>query len=271
MPNIIDFHTHAFPDALAEKAMAALLAESGDYKAYTNGTLSGLIRSMDASGIRTSVIANIATKPSQAAPILDWSLQIAGERILPFASVHPESPDAPGEIRRAAEAGLKGLKFHPMYQNFTVDDPGLLPLFTLIRDLNLVVLLHAGFDIAFPDDRRAEPQKIARLADSVPGIKLVAAHAGGWQDWDSVGEVLCGKDIFFDTSFFHEATEDQRRNILRRHPVDRILFGSDSPWTDQSQSLAYAESWFPETGALEKVLSLNAQSLLELGDHLANN
>ena len=66
---IIDCHTHAFPDALAERAMAQLLAETDSVTAFLDGKLSSLLASMDANNIEKSVLCSIATKPSQFEPI----------------------------------------------------------------------------------------------------------------------------------------------------------------------------------------------------------
>jgi hypothetical protein len=69
-PGITDFHTHAFPDALATRAIRALEAETDRVKARLDGRISSLLRSMDYAGIRRSVICSIATKPEQFDSIL---------------------------------------------------------------------------------------------------------------------------------------------------------------------------------------------------------
>jgi len=61
---IIDFHTHAFPDNIAERAIQKLEIKS-KAKAYLNGTIDDLLRSMDKNGITRSVLCNIATRPEQ--------------------------------------------------------------------------------------------------------------------------------------------------------------------------------------------------------------
>ena len=66
---IIDFHTHAFPDQIAEKAMQKL-QQNCIVKACLNGTLYDLLHSMDKSGIEKAVLCNIATKPDQFEAIL---------------------------------------------------------------------------------------------------------------------------------------------------------------------------------------------------------
>ena len=81
--NYIDFHTHVFPDKIATAAMNALAAESGNYRPHTDGTLQGLLDSMDRANISASLVANIATKPSQLFPVLEFCKQIKSDRIHP--------------------------------------------------------------------------------------------------------------------------------------------------------------------------------------------
>ena len=154
---IIDFHTHAFPDALAERAMARLRGESDQVRAWLDGRVSSLLESMDRAGIGRAVVCSIATKPDQFEKILAWSGQIASDRIIPFPSVHPRDPQARERIGRVAEAGFKGIKFHPYYQEFDLDDPVLMPLYDRIEQAGLILLCHTGFDVAFPRIRRADP------------------------------------------------------------------------------------------------------------------
>ncbi len=128
MRPVIDFHTHAFPDSVAEKAMTSMEAEA-DWKAVLDGRLSSLIASMDRAGVQTSVLCNIATRPKQYEPILEWSKQIRSSRIVPFPSVHPTDPDAVRKVEQVAEAGFVGMKFHPYYQDFDLDEPRMMPIY----------------------------------------------------------------------------------------------------------------------------------------------
>ena len=89
--NYIDFHTHIFPDKIAKQAMDALAAESGEYRPHTDGTLSALLGSMDRADISASLVANIATKPAQLVPILEFCKQIKSDRIHPLISFHPSN------------------------------------------------------------------------------------------------------------------------------------------------------------------------------------
>jgi uncharacterized protein len=263
---IVDFHAHAFPDALAEKAIGHL-EHGGGVKAFLDGRIASLLGSMDAAGIETSVICSIATKPEQFDPILRWSMAIASERIVPMASIHPRDPDPIGKARRVAEAGLRGIKLHPYYQGFDLDEEALFPFYRVLDELGLIVVCHTGFDFAFPRDRKADPVRIMRVLDRAPGLRFVATHMGAWDDWDEVEKHMLGKPVTMDVSLSLELLGRSRaRDMLLGHSSDRILFGTDSPWASQTETLRLVQGL--ELGAERESLLLwkNARRLLGRDD-----
>ena len=235
---VIDCHTHAFPDALAERAVPALAAEA-DVEPVLDGTVSSLLRSMDAAGIAKAVVASIATKPKQFPSILRWSESVASERILPFPSVHPSDPKVVARVRAVREAGFLGLKLHPYYQDFELDAERVFPLYEAMSDCGLVLLCHTGFDIAYPRERICDPARIAAVAERFPDLKLVTAHIGAWEDWDGVRAHMLGKPIYMECSYSLDwMPAESARELLTAHPQEYVLFGSDSPWGDQARQLA---------------------------------
>jgi len=230
---IIDTHVHAFPDALAERALASLSERAGMLSPQVEGTIAALEASMQEAQIDSAWIANIATRPNHAARILEWCQAIRAPHILPLGSLHPKSPHWEQELEAIALVGVPGIKLHPLYQGFAADDPLLLPLYRHAAKLGLFILFHAGFDIAYPNDDNASPLRLARVRDRVAGLRIIAAHLGGWNAWKDVLDCLCGSDVYFDTSFMHDATVEQRERIFAGHDCRRILFGSDSPWLNQ--------------------------------------
>ena len=236
---ITDFHTHAFPDAIAEHAMRTLLAETTNVKAWLDGRVGSLLASMDRAGIGRSVLCSIATKPEQFAKILAWSAQARSERVVPFPSFHPRDPDPCARVREIAAAGFRGVKLHPYYQDFYLDDERMTPAYRAVAGAGLVLVCHTGFDVAFPRVRRCDPQRIARVVERVPDLKLVTTHLGSWSDWDEVEKHLLGRPVHMEISYsLEELTADRARSLLSRHPAQYILFGTDSPWQDQSAALA---------------------------------
>jgi predicted TIM-barrel fold metal-dependent hydrolase len=237
-PSIIDVHTHAFPDKLAARAIAHLERQGG-IRAAIDGTVDALLASMDRAGIATAVVCSIATDPAQFGSILRWSSAIAGPRLVPFPSVHPAAADPASEVRQIAAAGFRGVKLHPEYQQFHIDDPALAELYGALAETGLIALFHAGHDIGFPDSDRASPQRLLAVHRAFPTLKIVASHLGGFRRWEEVAAHLLESGIWLDTSAtIGYAPAGLLREILLGHRPDRLLFGTDSPWADQAAEVA---------------------------------
>lgn len=261
----IDFHAHAFPDSLARTTIPAL-EKKGNVRAAGDGTVNNLLNSMDESGIDTSVLCSIATRPAQFRPILDWCNAIRSERIIPFPSFHPESPQALAEIAEIHRQGFVGVKLHPFYQDFFLDEERLRPFFAKLSDLGLIVVMHTGYDIGFPRERRADPAKIAALINRFPDLRFIATHLGAWQQWQEVHEELAGKDVYFDIAFSLEfLPREMARTIILSHSPDRVLFGSDSPWASQQETINLLKSLELDSEHEQKILGANGERLLGTG------
>jgi uncharacterized protein len=263
MKGIIDFHTHAFPDALAAKAIAAL-EKKGNVRAFLDGRIQSLLASMDSSGIGKSVVCSIATKPSQFEPIIEWSRAIRSERIIPMPSVHPADPEFAEKIRIIKSEGFKGIKLHPFYQEFDVCEDRILRMFEAICRENLVVVIHTGYDIGSPGVKGADPARIVSVSKRFPDLKLVTTHLGSMNQWQEVESLLAGRKIYMEISFSLELLGPRRaKEILLKHPKDYILFGTDSPWVDQSLALSGFMELHLRDDMNKAILHDNAQRLLE--------
>jgi predicted TIM-barrel fold metal-dependent hydrolase len=262
---IIDIHTHAFPDFLAQRAIEQLEAMSCGEKSHLDGTVSDLLRSMDQAGIAVCVLCSIATVPKQVRNIIQWSQEIASDRIIPFPSIHPDYPDFRDEIARIKDLGLRGIKMHPQYQRFSIDEDRLMPIYEAIAEHDLILTMHAGFDISFPTDPSASPDKTARVVERFPELKLIACHLGGWRQWDEVRRHLAGKDLYFETSYtIGDLPDEKILDLISLHGEDKIVFGTDSPWKDQAKSIEEINALPISDEAREKILHVNAERLLGL-------
>lgn len=262
---IIDFHTHCFPDALAPRAIATLAA-SCDCPAHTDGTIAALDASMRKNGIDRSVMLQIATKPSQNHTVNSWAIeQLAQPRIIPFGSVHPRGDDWAYQLDRLAEAGVKGIKFHPEYQDFYVDDETVFPVYAHAARLGLVVVFHAGVDIGFPPPVHCTPERVKNILRVLPEERIVLAHMGGWKMWDDVDAVLRDTRIYYDTSFCHAyLAPEKMTRLIENHGTDKILFASDSPWEDQADALDTVRRLPLDSATKRAILGDNATRLLRM-------
>jgi hypothetical protein len=237
---VFDSHTHAFPDHIAPGAMRSLVegAKWMPVRTYHDGTLSGLLSSMDRCGIRRAIMCSVATRPTQVPKITDFSASVVSERIIPFPSIHPDFPQPEAEVERIASLGLKGLKFHPQYMNCAVDDPRCIRIARAAAGANLAMVIHAGYDLAFDRDDLASPQRIRALHEALPDLRILACHLGGWERWTEALEYIAGQAIYLEPSFcFGQCPNGLLLRIIERHPPQYLLFGSDSPWSDQAGDL----------------------------------
>ena len=261
---VIDVHAHAFPDEVAGRAIQKLKAMA-DWRPVGDGTIGDLLRSMDAAGVDTAVICTIATKPEQTEGIVDWCRRVRSERILPFPSVHPQADDKPEWLKKFRDDGFRGIKLHPMYQDFTADDPQMDELYGAAADCGLIVAMHCGFDIAFATDERAAPLRIARIADRHPRLKLICTHLGGWKAWDAVEQHLLGRDMLFETSFAVRLLGLERTaDMIRRHGAGRVMFGTDWPWNAHSEDVADINALDLTDEQKQAIMGGNAARLLDL-------
>lgn len=205
----------------------------------------------------------IATKPSQFDPIFNWSKQISSDRIIPFPSLHPESQNAADLVRKISAEGFRGVKFHPYYQEFCIDEKRLFPIYEALQKEKLVVVMHTGFDLAFERERKCDPKKILNVLDAFPDLKLVTTHLGAWEDWEEVEKHLSGKKIYMEISFSLDCMpQETARRIIMNHPKDHILFGSDSPWADQGKAIELLKGLELGEELETRILRGNAQKLL---------
>ena len=261
---IIDFHTHLFPDSLAERAIASLIKGSnGIFTPVANGTKASLIKRMDEWGIDKSVIMPVLTKPSQTKTTNEWAAEISDGRIVAFGGVHPHTDDYKRDVDFVASLGLKGVKFHAEYQDFVVDSPEMLKIYDYVLSKGLMIMHHAGFDAAFPAPYKSSPKQFANIARAMRGGVIIAAHLGGQRMWDTVEEDLAGENIYIDTSMgFEYYDDDTFLRIVRAHGADKVLFGSDSPWTNAKNEIARINALPLTENEKKAILGENARRLL---------
>lgn len=281
---IVDMHTHIFPDKISADVIEKLSRVAG-IPAHTDGTLDGLKKSMDDAEINLSVILPVATNTHQVEKINSSAAELnekfSDAGIFSFGCIHPDFANVRAELSRVKNRGLKGIKIHPVYQDINLDDAKFLRIFDRAAELDLIVVTHAGLDIGFPGVIRCSPQMIRRVVDEIGNFKFVAAHMGGWKNWREVLELLSDTKIFIDTAFStgeivprsdsHWQADDlegltpaQFMTFVKIFGADRILFGTDSPWTSARSSIEFINNLPLDDDAKEKILGRNAQRLLEI-------
>ncbi len=260
---IIDFHTHCFPPLLAERALSMMSKVSGIVPSL-DGTRADLLRSMKNEGIDYTVLLPVATKTTQVPKMNNVALASNGvDNLYSFGAMHVHYEDIPGELRRLANGGIRGIKLHFDYMNVFIDSDEGISTINHAFDCGLSVLVHAGFDPISPDISYSHVERIAAMLPKLTKGTLILAHYGGLKQLDYVEKLLVGKDVYLDCSMAHNyASLAQCRRILLNHDPDKLLYGSDSPWASQHSVYEVLEKMQLGDELMEKICFRNGARLL---------
>lgn len=261
---IIDFHCHVFPSKIAEKATNHV----GDYyglQMHGNGTVESLVSSAQKDGITPRfLIHSSATKPQQVETVNDFVSEIAKDKkqFIGFGTIHKDYENHAGEIERMKNLGLQGIKLHPDFQGFFIDDEAMFGIYEIAEKNGLPLLFHVG-------DKNTDfstPVRLSKVADMFPKLKIIAAHMGGYTAWKEAVEHLYPKNnVWVDTSSTTVAlSHRQVSELIHLRGVNKVLFGSDYPIQTTAEA-AMDVMRFDLTGKeREMIFSKNAIELLGL-------
>jgi predicted TIM-barrel fold metal-dependent hydrolase len=273
---LIDCHTHAFADKIADKARDYIIEYYG-LKTNFGARFSDLIDSAREASLNALVLLTAATKPEQVHAINNWILKTLPAliktmeksphpvpQIIPFGAYHTGDKGWQSEIARLRNAKIKGIKLHPEFQGIDLADPALNDFFAEIEN-DFIVMIHVG-DRIVSDKNLSTPKKVAAIHKNFPGLKIIAAHMGGYKLWDEAYELLAGKDIYIDTSSaicYMEAS--MIKKIIKRHGTEKVLFGSDFPMKSPKEEYEFLDgfNWLT-TQEKEKIAGINCAKLLEI-------
>lgn len=258
---IIDIHTHVFPDTVADRARSSL-QQGSDIEWHGDGTVDGLIAEMDRAGIGLSVIQPVATNPGSVHKVNEWASTLCCDRIVPFGAMHPDLPDPASEIEHIRALGMQGFKLHPEFQDFTPDEARLGPMLSAAEKAGLIILFHAGADPAY-QSVRGNAEAFVRMLDAYPDLTVILAHLGGFRHWEQVRQHLVGRAVYLDTAYtLGHLPDEEFVAIVREHGIERVLFGTDAPWTDSARELDHLRTLGFNGEELDRLLWRNAAELL---------
>lgn len=233
---IIDAHAHIFPQKIAEKATKSIGSFYG-IEMMHGGTSELLLESGSRIGVSKYLVCSSATKPEQVEMINDF---ISGQCsrndcFFGFGTMHPAYHDIKGELARMHRLGLHGVKLHPDFQSFNIDDLDILPMYRAIQDAGFPILFHTG------DQRReySAPHRLRNIAVRFPELVCIGAHFGGYSQWSEAAMTLQGlPNVYFDTSStLFALSPDRAVGLIHHFGAERFMFGTDFPMWDHEGEL----------------------------------
>ena len=238
---IIDFHTHIYPDSIAAKAANDVRSFYGGLgEACVDGKVETLLHYADQAGVTDFAVLPVATKPERTRHINEFILRETAKqpRFHGFGTVHAAMDGLMNEVAFIKEHGLHGIKIHPDYQLFDIDDERMFPVYEEIQG-NLPIVFHMG-DLRYD---YSHPAKLRHVLNLFPKLQAVAAHFGGYQMRDIAREELSDTQCLFDTSsslmFMEKSVAVE---FIRHYGAERFLYGSDFPmWNPERELQRFLE------------------------------
>ncbi|MET9866254.1 amidohydrolase family protein [Streptomyces sp. NPDC006386] len=261
VPGLVDVHTHFMPERVLRKVW-----EYFD----TNGPLVGGLewpityRTAEAEraallrefGVRAFTAMLYPHKPGMAAWLNGWAVDFARRTpdCLHTATFFPE-PDAGSYVREAVEAGARVFKAHVQVGAYDPADEFLQPVWGLLAEAGIPVVVHCGSGPA--PGKHTGPEPIARVLARHPGLRLIVAHMGMPEYEEFFGLAERYDEVRLDTTMaftdFAEGLMPFPRRALPRLAAlgDRVLLGSDFPnipyrylhQLDALERLGLGEEW----------------------------
>lgn len=261
---IIDAHAHIYPDKIAVKATDAIGKFYDIEMEMTAGTAEKLIEEGSDAGVTRYVVHSVATTAHQVRSINEFIKKEIDEHkeFIGFMTLHQDltEEEVKEEVEWCVKNGFKGVKLHPDFQKFYIDEEKVEKFYRVIGD-RLPILLHMG-------DNRYEfskPNRLASVAKKYPKVKFIAAHFGGYRCWDEVDVYKGLENIYFDTcSSLPFISTKRAKELIDEFGVDKFFFATDFPMWNAKQELERFYAIDLTEKEREKILSLNVKKLLKI-------
>ena len=258
-------HAHIYPQKIADKAVDAI-GSFYDLPMQNKGFTEDLLAAEKEAGVSKVLVSSAATAPMQVTAVNSFISKEVSEHpddFIGFGTLHPYYYDIPNEVKRMKELGLKGVKLHPDFQKFAIDDPAAFNMYDCCQEAGLPILFHTG------DKRYAfsNPRRVMTVLKNFPKLKVICAHLGGYSEWREAQKVegyLGNPNVYIDTSSSIQMMDKRTAlKIIRKHDINNVFWGSDYPmWNPKTELENFMKIRLTDDER-EKILSLNAINFLK--------
>lgn len=264
---IFDAHCHIFPEKIAAKA-SVNIGRFYDLHMDFDGSVKTLMELYARAGVDKCLVQSVATSPAQVRSINDFISESVKEHpgmFVGFCSLHPlmEKKEIEAEIDRALALGLKGIKLHPDFQRFRIDERKAYDIYEAAEG-RMPILFHTG-DFRYD---YSSPKRLANALKDFPRLVVIGAHFGGWSEWDDGEKYLADNpNVYVDTSSsLYSVSPEKALEYIRVFTPDRVMFGTDYPMWSVEDELRRMEKINLTDSEREKVMYKTACGLLGVSE-----
>lgn len=229
---IIDAHAHIYPEKIAQKATETIGVFYDIEMEMPKGTAGQLLEDGRRAGVSRYVVHSVATTAHQVRSINEFLKREceAHPEFIGFIALHQDLSEEEmlREVEWGVENGFKGIKLHPDFQRFNIDDESVEKIYRAASD-KLPILFHMG------DDRYdySRPERLVNIAKKYPETRFIAAHFGGYRCWDCAELYKGLSNVWFDTcSSLAFISPERAGELIRMLGADRFFFATDFPMWD---------------------------------------
>ena len=255
---IIDAHAHIFPTKVENAAVHSISNFYDGACMRHGGSVDELLTAGGKAGVQRYVIFSCATTPHQVKSINNFIMETCTQHpeCISVGTLHKDFPNYEAELQRLYDFGIRGIKIHPDFQHFPLDAQDMMPIYDAMEQLGMFLLAHSG-DIRFS---ASHPARVARVAKAFPRMNCIAAHFGGWMQWDAARECLVLPNVYIDTSStIGFVGMEPAHRALEVFDTSHIFFGTDFPMWDHEQEIASLQHLGINDQLLEDILGGNFQ------------
>lgn len=239
MQKIVNAHCHIYPDKIADKAVVGI-RDFYDLDMSLNGKLDDLIRDGNTVGVTHYLVHSVATTPKQVKSINEFiaeSVNSHPDIFVGFGTLHPDSSDIQGDFDYLIELGLKGVKLHPDFQQFAMNEERAFKIGEVVSNGKVPMLVHCG-DFRY---NYSNPEQIKPFLDKFPDITFIGAHFAGWSIWEEATRKLAGiPNLYVDlSSSLYDLSPETALKLIRAYGTDKVLWGTDYPMWEAESEMEY--------------------------------
>ena len=261
---IIDAHAHIYPEKIAQKATDAIGTFYDIEMEMPAGTAERLIEDGQRAGVTRYVVHSVATTAHQVRSINEFIKREMDKfpQFIGFMTLHQDLSEeqVESEIEWALNNGFKGIKLHPDFQKFNIDDESVEKFYKYASN-KLPILLHMG------DDRfdYSKPSRLVKIAKKYPSVNFIAAHFGGYRCWDEAQLYKGLNNIYFDTcSSLPFISPEKAKEIIDMLGAEKFFFATDFPMWDAVGEIERFNKIKLSEKEREMIFSKNIKKLLNI-------
>ena len=256
LPPLVDTHVYLghWPHELLTSEHPARLAEDLRSSGVTHacaGSFDGLFHK-DVAGVNQRLAGACA--------------KFGDGLFIPIGTVNPNLPDWENDVRHCHEVhNMPGVRLHPNYHGYTLDDPRFAQLLKLAGERNLVVQIVVQMErqkhlLLNPHTETVNLAPLPKVLADNGKVKVVLANAFEKANDKNTRPLLSNSSIWLD---FAQAQSSAELSQLSQASVDHLVFGSGAPLNNIEATAAKLRRAAITEGNLKAVAAGNAVNLFK--------